>query len=157
MHANIKFMNTQNFITANVFISGHRSLTQEEFNKYYCHVIDSYIKWIDIDSDLAQKQVIFYVGDCEGCDKMAIYYLISKLCRNVKLVICSLKYPFDGQIDYSLVQNENITVIKEFSTHEERDTYMTEHTDYDVLWIREGEWSSGTAQNYVRRTWHVKS
>jgi hypothetical protein len=69
------------------------------------------------------------------------------------LVICSLKEPFEGQIDYNLCYNDNITVIKEFDTHEDRDTYMTVNTNYDILWIRQNEWASGTAQNFVRRNW----
>lgn len=150
-------MNTESLIKANIFISGHRDLTREEFKTYYCHVIDAYINWINIESNLGKKQVTFYVGDCEGCDRFAIEYLVGKLNRNIKLVICSLKEKFDGQINYDLCINDNISVIKEFNTHEERDCYMTEQTEYDVLWVREGKWSSGTAQNYVRRTWHVKS
>jgi hypothetical protein len=33
---------------------------------------------------------------------------------------------------------------------------MTENTSYDILWVREGEWASGTAQNFVRRHFHSK-
>lgn len=140
-------------INTNVFISGHRNITESEFNTHYTKLIDQYIEWAKTKSHLGDKQLTFYVGDCEGCDKMAIYYLVGKLCRNIKLVICSLKKSFIGQINYSLCQNENITVIKEFTTHEERDAYMTKNTTCDIMWIRPNEWTSGTAQNFVRRHW----
>ena len=140
-------------INTNVFISGHRNITESEFKTHYTKLIDQYIEWAKTESHLGDKHLTFYVGDCEGCDKMAIYYLVGKLCRNIKLVICSLKKPFNGQINYSLCQNENITVIKEFTTHDERDAYMTKNTIYDNMWVRPGEWTSGTAQNFVRRHW----
>lgn len=140
-------------IHTKVFISGHRNITEYEFNTHYTKLIDEYIDWVNAISPLGDKCLTFYVGDCEGCDKMTIYYLISKLCHNIKLVICSLKRPFVGQIDYSLCQNDNITVIKKFITHEERDSYMTSNTTCDIMWIRPGQWTSGTAQNFVRRHW----
>lgn len=151
-------MFTENCFTTlhrKVFISGHRNISEEEFETHYKSKIDHFIHWINhSDSYLnSPKKLTFYIGDCDGCDKMAINYIISKLSRNIKLVICSLKEPFEGQIDYSLCSNDNITVIKEFDTHEDRDTYMTVNTNYDILWIRQNEWGSGTAQNFVRRNW----
>lgn len=138
-----------------VFISGHRNISTKEFDEHYKSKIDHFILWAKWSESYLDgpKMLTFYIGDCEGCDKMAIYYIISKLCHNIKLVICSLKESFEGQIDYTLCANDNITVIKDFNTHEERDTYMTVNTNYDILWIRQNEWSSGTAQNFVRRNW----
>lgn len=147
--------NNFNILHRKVFIGGHRNISKEEFENHYKSKIDHFILWIKhSDSYLnSSKKLTFYIGDCEGCDKMAINYIISKLCHNIKLVICSLKEPFEGQINYTLCVNDNITVIKDFNTHEERDTYMTVNTNYDILWIRQNEWTSGTAQNFVRRNW----
>jgi hypothetical protein len=33
---------------------------------------------------------------------------------------------------------------------------MTNNTMFDILWIRPNEWTSGTAQNFVRRHWLKK-
>lgn len=141
----------------NVFISGHRNLTENEFNKYYINKISEYIKWCTVDELFTQPKVVtFYVGDCNGCDSMAIRYLLPCLNKRVKLVICSLKDTFDGQIDYTHINNENVTLLKEFNTHEERDMYMTNNTKFDILWVRPNEWTSGTAQNFVRRHWLKK-
>lgn len=141
----------------NVFISGHRNLTENEFNKYYINKISEYIKWCTVDELFTQPKVVtFYVGDCNGCDSMAIRHLLPCLNKRVKLVICSLKDTFDGQIDYTHIHNENVTLLKEFNTHEERDMYMTNNTMFDILWIRPNEWTSGTAQNFVRRHWLKK-
>ena len=80
------------------------------------------------------------------------------MCDNIKLVVCSLKEEFDGQTNYDYLEENDslnrITTIKEFNSHEERDCYMTEQTEFDILWVREGEWTSGTAQNFVRRNFH---
>lgn len=145
-------------INYKVFVSGHRDLTKEEFNSIYIPAINKYIDWLKEDHShiFDSKKLTFYVGDCEGCDKMTIYYLCGKLNRNIKLVICSLKEKFEGQINYDLCINDNISVIKEFNTHEERDAYMTKNTDIDLLYIRPNKWDSGTAQNFVRRVWMPK-
>ena len=38
-----------------------------------------------------------------------------------------------------------------FTSDIERDKAMTEHSDYDIAFIRKGKESSGTAQNILRR------
>lgn len=145
-------------IKTNIFISGHRNITRSEFDTHYTKLIDQYIEWAKNKSHLGDKRLTFYVGDCEGCDKMAVFYLLDKLCDNIKLVVCSLKEEFDGQTNYDYLEENDslnrITTIKEFNSHEERDCYMTEQTEFDILWVREGEWASGTAQNFVRRNFH---
>ena len=57
------------------FISGHRDLTKEEFEQHY-------IPWISrvMDED---SMADFVVGDWEGCDTMALEFILSQpsCCR----------------------------------------------------------------------------
>lgn len=141
----------------NVFISGHRDITNEEFDKYYIKQIQGYVNWLKTDHSnfFNDKSLIFYVGDCDGCDCIAINYIINEILpldNNIKLVICTCDFNFDGKQTYNF-NNSNISIIGGFKSHEERDSYMTKSTDADLLWIRQGKWDSGTAQNYVKRVW----
>ena len=52
------------------FISGHRDITQKEFDTHYKPVIDNVIKHDD--------KKTFLIGDYEGVDIMAQKYLVSK-------------------------------------------------------------------------------
>ena len=61
------------------FVSGHRDLTQEEFNEHYVPLIDKVLRediWAD-----------FVVGDWEGCDTMFIEYMASE-SHNTSILIC---------------------------------------------------------------------
>lgn len=133
----------------NIFISGHRDLDWNEFMDYYAYKIEEVFEMYD--------NLTFYIGDCEGCDNMSLNYIVGLLTskykftnKNVNINVCMLKEPFRGQIN-NLPQLPQIKYIKEFNNHEERDSYMTMHTDCDLLWIRNKNWASGTAQNLVRR------
>lgn len=146
-------------IHTKIFISGHRNITEEEFNTNYIHLIHTYLKWAITSSPLGYKHLTFYIGDCIGCDTMAINYIINYINKNnldnVDIKLCMLTESFEGQ-NNTTYDNKFIEVVKQFNTHEERDCYMTENTSYDILWVREGEWASGTAQNFVRRHFHSK-
>ena len=145
----IDFSKFSKISKTSIFVSGHRDLTEKEFNFYYLRYLQQSIPTV------SGIPVHFYVGDCKGCDEMvinAIYNLIIK-GANIYLTICKLKNSFPDQIKKFPV-HPNIEVIDKFNSHEDRDTYMTEYTDIDILWVREGKWDSGTAQNYVRRKFH---
>ena len=146
-------------IHTKIFISGHRNITEEEFKTNYIYLIQSYMNWAASSSPLGYKHLTFYIGDCIGCDTIALDYIVNYINEyntdNVDVKLCMLKESFDGQ-NTNIPNNKYVEIIKEFTTHEERDTYMTENTMYDVLWVREGEWDSGTAQNFVRRKFHSK-
>ena len=49
------------------FVSGHRDLTKEEFEKYYVPKINYVIA--------NEQNPVFIVGDWEGCDTMFLEYL----------------------------------------------------------------------------------
>ena len=52
------------------FISGHRDITKEEFEKYYIPKIDT-----TLEND---NNATFVVGDYYGVDIMALDYLVNK-------------------------------------------------------------------------------
>jgi hypothetical protein len=144
-------------MNSKIFISGHRDLTIDEFNVHYIPIINQYINWLDTHSPITgNKTLTFYIGDCEGCDEMSLNYIVNHInknsTKNIYINLCKLNYKFDGQNE-NIPNNEFINIIDKFNTHEERDTYMTLNSLYDILWIRHGKWDSGTAQNFVKRHW----
>ena len=99
------------------FISGHRDLTEEEFNIHYKPVIDNAIL----------NKHIFYICDYYGADIMAQKYLNSLNYSDV-IVAHMLEYPRNYAGDYMLVGG--------FTSDEERDAFCTGITDYDIAWSR---------------------
>ena len=147
-------------INYKIFISGHRDLSKDEFNSIYVCLINQYIDWLNIDQSnlFTSKKLTFYVGDCDGCDSMAIEYIVNNVLPNnpdTYLTICTCDFDFEGKQSYNF-DNSNINIINGFKSHEERDTYMTRETQVDLLYIRAGKWDSGTAQNFVKRIWLPK-
>lgn len=62
------------------FISGHRDLTQEEFDEYYAHAIEDAIDEADNNYD----ECNFVVGDCRGCDEMAARFIVDIIKRRTE-------------------------------------------------------------------------
>lgn len=147
-------------INTRVFISGHRNITPQEFNYNYIDRIQSFFNWASKESSVAEKHLTFYIGDCNGCDKLAfdfiVNYIITENVKNISIVLCRMVNPFDGQNKLLQTNYDFIKILTQFKTHEERDCFLTENTEYDILWVREGDWDSGTAQNFVRRHFHKK-
>lgn len=162
-----KFNLRNNYISHSpYFVSGHRDLTPEEFEEHY--VGNSWLTTILKDErDIHGYEIVIekkycyhiYVGDCQGCDEMTIKYIYDYLMspknqyNRVYLTICKSKVPFEGQLT-EFPEHPNIEVIEEFESHEDRDMYMTEFSTTDIVWVREGKWDSGSAQNIIRRDWH---
>lgn len=117
------------------FISGHRDITQDEFDKYYLNTINKLAE---------DNNNTFVVGDYHGVDIMAqtelaflvdpdrvtVYHMFDKP-RN----LASTKFHLKGG----------------YKTDEERDAAMTRESTDDIAWIRKGKEDSGTAQNILRR------
>lgn len=118
------------------FISGHRDLTQEEFNYYYIPLIEM---------ALNDKKSIFLVGDYDGADIMAQKYLNDNIDNIERVVV----YHIGGEP--MNIANKNFPRIGGWKDDIERDTAMTKASVQDIAWIRKGKENSGTAQNILRR------
>ena len=121
------------------FISGHRDITDDEMNRLYNPAIVK--AWDAGDS--------FVVGDYWGVDEMAQTLLASLIKdpierKNRVTVYHMFEKP-------RVCKSEDFNTCGGFRTDEERDAAMTNVSDADIAFVREGKRMSGTAQNIVRR------
>lgn len=119
------------------FVSGHLDCTQEEFEEHYAPRIH----------DAIAKGHNFVVGDANGADTMAQEYLrdmvnAGHLDNRCVRVFHAYKQPRN---------NLGFNTLGNFPSQNAKDKAMTECSDYDILWIRQGRESSGTARNAERR------
>ena len=112
------------------FISGHLSLTQEEFDQHYRPEIDRALERGDS----------FIVGDAPGADTMAQNYLFGK--TDSVAVYHMLTSPRN---------NAGFTTVGGFESDSQRDRQMTGDSDGDIAWVRPGRENSGTQRNINRR------
>ena len=115
-----------------VFISGHLSLTQKEFDTYYVPRIDAAIA----------AGETFVVGDARGADLMAQQYLALRGCPTV-LVYHIGESPRNNPHKFPTYGG--------FKSDEERDAAMTAASRDDIAWVRPGRQKSGTQSNLDRR------
>ena len=66
------------------FISGHRDITPEEFEKFYVPVIVDVIDTCNDNYDDCE----FVVGDCRGCDEMAANFIANYIKENTDDTEC---------------------------------------------------------------------
>lgn len=127
------------------FISGHRDLTQEEFDKFYKPTIDSCIE----DNKKIGAKSFFNIGDYEGADLIAQEYL-KELCEKnvISYSDITIFHMFDKPRHCA---SERFHTIGGFKSDVERDSAMTTSSFKDIAFIRKGKWKSGTAQNILRR------
>lgn len=119
------------------FISGHRDITNEEFNKLYIPKILNAIN---------DYNAYFIMGDYEGVDIMTQNFLINEIGYDVDKICVYHMGLFPMNI------NENIKNIKPYFLNDiHRDSTMTKESNEDIAFIREGKNNSGTAQNILRR------
>ena len=124
------------------FISGHRDLTQEEFDMHYAQLIDEIMR----NDPFAE----FIVGDWEGCDTMSINFLLEQV-EYPPITIYHVEE--ESRVKYgneSVLNGENIYNIK-LENYDECDAQMTFNSTFDVAWIRPGREDSHTAKNIKRR------
>jgi hypothetical protein len=112
------------------FISGHLSLTDEEFEQFYVPLI---YKGISEGSS-------FVVGDAAGADSMSQKYLHTKTNKVV------VYHMFD-----SPRFNAGFETKGGFASDNSRDKAMTLASDGDIAYIRPGKEKSGTQRNIDRR------
>lgn len=117
------------------FISGHRDLSIEDFYTYYAPLIQR-----AIDND---HNAYFVVGDYSGADSMAQDYLRDNGAEHV-----TVYHMFDNP---RYIASANFSKCGGFRDDISRDAAMTENSDIDIAVIGKGRWTSGTAQNILRR------
>jgi len=116
------------------FISGHRDLTEQEFELHYIPAI--LVAMVGRDAK-------FVIGDCAGADKMAQDFLMQQ------------DYPRDQVKVFHMFtaprNNAGFPTEGGFKNDIERDTAMMMCSHEDIAWVRQGKEASGTAQNLERR------
>lgn len=161
------------------FISGHRDITPEEFEKFYVPAIVDVI-------DTCNDDCEFVVGDCRGCDEMAANFIANYIKENTDDAECppctlSIYHMFseprfrvgvagpDGYYHVDMVDDLNANLCDDddpytmndcpmiyyvggFETDRDRDSAMTNASSEDIAFIRsKSKWDSGTAENILRR------
>lgn len=125
------------------FVSGHRNLSYDDFVKYYIPIINKVI-----DSDPSAK---FVVGDCDGVDKFAMDYVWDE-CDRPLTIFHMFNAPRNVPEGMETIPDaEEVYFVGGFTSDEERDSAMTEVSDFDIAFIKDCRWDSGTAQNIKRR------
>lgn len=125
------------------FVSGHRNLSYEDFEKYYIPIIDKIIRTEGDDAE-------FIMGDCEGADKFAMDYIFSKDICHVTIYHMFTK-PRNTPKATTRVLLDIVDFRGGFKSDEDRDSAMTHDSDFDIAFIKDNRWDSGTAQNIKRR------
>lgn len=120
------------------FISGHRNITEEEFDFNYKPAIDFAL--------YETPKAKFVVGDYYGVDIMAQNYLVDVLGVDPNRI--TVYHMFDSPRN----KNEKITKTKGgFTSDEERDAAMTNASSKDIAFVRDNTKISGTGSNILRR------
>lgn len=118
------------------FISGHLTLTVEEFLEHYVNQID----------DALRKGCTFVVGDASGADLMAQNHL----WRNGGSAV--VYHMFEKPRCCAGSPDCHFPTCGGFSSDEERDAAMTAASNFDIAWVRPGSRkNNGTAKNLARR------
>jgi hypothetical protein len=134
----LKSLDDKKDISNVYFISGHRDLTDAEFEYYYIPML---MKIINENEDAC-----FVIGDCKGCDIMAQNFLVDVAGFNPDKISV---YCVNNNPEHI---NEKITnIVGSFTTHDEKDIAMTNASFKDIAFIRNWKELTGTAQNILRR------
>lgn len=119
------------------FISGHRNITQEEFDNNYVPALQK---------ALENKDAYFVVGDYYGVDIMAQNYLIDVLKVDPRRITVYHMHK-SPRNKHSKIQN----LKGGFTSDSGRDSQMTRDSDLDIAFVRDPKKISGTAENILRR------
>lgn len=120
------------------FISGHREITEQEFEINYKLAIDNAI--------CENPDCKFIIGDYWGCDLMAQEYLLDVLNIDPSRVTVY------HMLDTPRYKNDKVVNFKGgYKSDEERDSAMTNDSFADIAFVRDWTKLSGTAQNILRR------
>lgn len=111
------------------FISGHLSLTQQEFETHYQPAIQKAL----------ESGASFVVGDARGADALAQEFILE---RGSAVVYHMFEHPR---------LNPGFPTKGGYPSDDERDAAMTAASDADIAWVRPGREKSGTQKNLDRR------
>ena len=119
------------------FISGHRNISEIEFEKYKEKI-----------SNILQDvpDALFVVGDYHGVDIMCQNYLLDELEINPQQI--TVYHMFNSPRN---VNPKVVNLSGGFESDEERDAAMTANSTKDIAFVRNHTELSGTAQNILRR------
>lgn len=145
------------------FISGHRDITPEEFEKFYVPAIVDVIDTCNDNYDDCE----FVVGDCRGCDEMAANFIANYIKENTDdtecppCILCIYHVDMVDELNADLCEDDDPYTIDDcpivhyvggFETDKDRDSAMTNVSSEDIAFIRsKSKWDSGTAENILRR------
>ena len=119
------------------FVSGHRNITQKEFDDNYVPALRKSIEAGD---------VRFVIGDCNGVDIMAQNYLVDVLRVDPRRI--TVYHMFKAPRN----KNPKILNLKGgFTSDSGRDSQMTRDSDFDIAFVRDPKKMSGTGENILRR------
>lgn len=136
LHAEEEEKNNKKYRT--YFISGHRDISDEEFEIYYQEALNNIISEV--------PDCEFVVGDYYGVDIMAQNYLVDVLQVDPSRITVYHMLESPRNI------NEKIkNTVGGFKTDDERDEAMTNASFADIAFVRDCKKLSGTAQNILRR------
>lgn len=120
------------------FISGHRDITEDEFERNYKIALEQIV------NDVPDCR--FVVGDYYGVDIMAQNYLIDVLGVEPERITVYHMLEAPRNINPKI---EN--TVGGFESDRERDTAMTYASSDDIAFVRDNRKISGTAENILRR------
>lgn len=119
------------------FVSGHRNITQKEFETNYIPALRKAVESGD---------AYFVVGDCIGVDIMAQNYLLDVL--KIDPWRLTVYHMFEKPRN----KNPKVQNLKGgFASDTGRDSQMTKDSDVDIAFVRDPKKMSGTGENILRR------
>ena len=121
------------------FISGHRDLSREDFERYYVSKLRRVIS--------EDPNPYFVVGDYEGVDYMAQEWLVEAGLQEKLTVYHMWSKP--RHLASGVIYTKG-----GYTSDLSRDSAMTEDSDFDIAYVAKPG-KSGTKQN-INRRWTIK-
>ncbi len=120
------------------FVSGHRDITEEEFERNYKLALENIVNEV--------PDCRFVIGDYYGVDIMAQNYLIDVLGIEPDRITVYHMFEAPRNI-HPKIKN----TVGGFESDAERDAAMTAASVDDIAFVRDNTKISGTAENILRR------
>lgn len=133
-----ELLDRENVKEVTYFISGHRDITEDEFERNYKFALESVV------NDVPDSH--FVVGDYFGVDIMAQNYLVDVLGIDPERITVYHMFEAPRNINPKI---EN--TVGGFESDRERDAAMTLASSEDIAFVRDNTKMSGTAENILRR------